>query len=160
VFSSPTELARFLWGTAEASGADNPAYPALMQAKQAWAQQDTPGGKERLVEALKALDQFVRQEYFYPPHDPVTVPGTPRQVVTLGYQASDVLGAGVYWSLTSTDVMGDRDTVNHLRMQIDRMYGPGFFNKHIVSVRRVSDEEMMVKQVVFGESCDSSKEVV
>ena len=163
VFSSLAELARFLWGEPGSDPKQSPHYQYLIEAKAAWVTQSEPGGRERLLRSLQALDQHIRQNYFYPPHDAVTILGTPRQVLAIGYQAPSVPGQtthGVFWSLCACDVIGDADTVNQLRQQIDRSYGPGYFDKYIVSVRRISQDELVKRAHTFGPPCDMKAEVV
>lgn len=160
VFSSPVELARFLWGEPEETPRSSPTYPVLIQAKDAWMRQKEEGGAERLEQALLKLDKCIRDLYFYPPHDPVTTPGIPRNLVVIGYYPQ-IEGAGVYFSLCSVDPMSDVDTVNYLKVSIDRAYGEGFFARHIVSVNRVSQKPMLEKRVTFGAaSCEVNEEVV
>jgi hypothetical protein len=165
VFSSTAELARFLWGDDDPKA--NPAYPVLIRAKQAWMSRHEPGGQERARQALQVLDEWIRKNYFYPPHDAVTLPNIPRRVIALAYQPPVTTrepDLGTFWSLCTTDVMSDEDTVNHLRGKIDAQYGDGFFDQYIRSVRVVAEEEMLgpkTKEVTFGEaSCESAEEVV
>lgn len=171
VFGSMEAFFRFLWGVPaqaaqagkpEQAAQPSPAYALLMEAKQAWSQREAIGGLDRLEAACRELDRFLRREYFYPPFDPPKVPFAPRQVMVLGFQrpaTPDVPNPAPWWCVCEMDLVPEDKIVLTLRARIDRDYGAGFFDAHIVSVRHVSETELMRREVVFG-TCDQKAEVV
>lgn len=170
VFGSVAALFKFLWGTpgrkeAPAQEAKpSPAYELLMEAKRAWLSSDEPGGAERLDAVMNAMDAWLRKEYFYAPTFPPRAPFTPRQQIVLGYQrpsTPDFPSPDVWWWPCTMDVLPDDQVVSTLRQRIDADYGAGFFDSRIVSVRHVSAQELLRKEVTFDKAaCDQSQEVV
>lgn len=171
VFGSMEAFFRFLWGIpgkvaqaghAEVPAQPSPAYALLMEAKQAWMQRDAPGGLARLQAAAEGVDRFLRSQYFYPPSDPPLAPYTPRQVIVLGFQrpeTPDWPNPRPWPCVCEMDVVPPDKLIPTLRARIDKDYGQGFFDKHIKSVRHVSETELIQQQVVFG-ACDQKTEVV